>query len=209
MILGLLANLGPRHGHQIRRVAEQTEVAGWGGVSFGSLYRELRLMEQEGFVEPLRTEQVGSRPVRTVYQITAAGRRELHALWRRAIREPSPHGSDALAVALLFGRVLDKPELTELLRARRKDLADILAFVAAERDRGLAGGELGPIDAAAFRRGETRLEAELRWHDEFERILERLPVPKAAEAAGPLGAVPSGRKRSSRSARGPKGRGEP
>jgi DNA-binding PadR family transcriptional regulator len=209
MILGLLANLGPRHGHQIRRVAEQTEVAGWGGVSYGSLYRELRLMEREGLVVPLRTEQVGSRPVRTVYQISDAGRGELRALWRQAVREPSFHGPDALAVALLFGKVLDKSEMAELLRARRKDLDDILAFVADERTRGQASGELGAIDSAVFRRGEARLEAELRWHDEFERVLEGLPGTKATEGAGRAGAGQAKPKKSTRSARKHKGRGNP
>lgn len=198
MILGLLASLGPRHGHQIRRVAEQTEVAGWGGVSFGSLYRELRLLEQEGLVEPLRTEQVGSRPVRTVYQITSAGHRELHTLWKQAVRDPSPTGPDALSVALLFGRVLDKPELTDLLRARRKDVAAILAFVAAERAQGVADGKLDEVAAAVFRRGEARLEAELRWHDEFEQTLQRLPGPPDAKADQSEG-QPGGRKKSSRS----------
>src|SRR5579863_4011721 len=86
MVLGLLAN-GPRHGHQIRRDAEQTNVGNWGGVSVGALYRELRAMEGEGLVVPLRTEQVGRRPARTVYQISEEGRRELRILRERAIRE--------------------------------------------------------------------------------------------------------------------------
>lgn len=189
MILGLLASLGPRHGHQIRRTAEQTEVAGWGGVSFGSLYRELRLLESEGLVEPTLTERVGNRPARTVYAITAAGRGQLHALWRRAVREPSLHGPDALAVALLFGRVLDTAELAELLRDRRRELAETLAYVAEERARGVGRGELDPVAAAVFRRGETRLEAELRWHDEFERTLDGLPGANG----GPGGQSPAAR----------------
>lgn len=177
MILGLLAHVGPRHGHEIRRVAEQTMVAGWGGVSFGSLYRELRLLEQAGLVGPLRTEQEGNRPVRTVYQITPAGRAELHVLWRRAVREPSLHGPDVFAVALLFGQILDRAELVELLRARRGELVEILAYLVAKRKSGLAEGALGPIDAAIFRRGEARIEAELRWHDEFEKTLAAMPEP--------------------------------
>ena len=72
MVLGVLAQHGPRHGHEIRRTAEITNVGEWGGVSVGALYRELRLMEAEGLVEPVRTEQVGRRPARTVYSITGA-----------------------------------------------------------------------------------------------------------------------------------------
>src|ERR1700729_3535826 len=98
MVLGLLAH-GPRHGHQIRRDAEQTNVGNWGGVSVGALYRELRLMEGEDLVEPLRTEQVGRRPARTVYEITGEGRIELQSLREQAIK-PTGFGPDALGVAL-------------------------------------------------------------------------------------------------------------
>ncbi len=59
MVLATLARHGPRHGHEIRRLAEVTNVGEWGGVSVGALYRELRTMEGEGLVDPVRTEQVG------------------------------------------------------------------------------------------------------------------------------------------------------
>src|SRR6516225_4522792 len=99
MVLGTLAVHGPRHGHEIRRLAELTNVGEWGGVSVGALYRELRVMETESLVEAVRTEQVGRRPARTVYQITGDGRIELVTLRDRAIR-PTEIGPDPLGVAL-------------------------------------------------------------------------------------------------------------
>src|SRR5690349_21833436 len=80
MALSMLARTGPRHGHQLRRDAEVTNVSNWGGVSIGALYRELRSMEDEGLLETVRTEQVGRRPARTVYQITPHGIEQLRAL---------------------------------------------------------------------------------------------------------------------------------
>jgi hypothetical protein len=50
--------------------------------------------------------------------------------------------------------------------------------MASERERLTARGLLPPLAIAAFRRGELRLEAELRWHEEFDSKL-------AADAAGP------------------------
>jgi hypothetical protein len=38
MALGTLARYGPQHGHQIRRLADVTNVGEWGGVSVGALY---------------------------------------------------------------------------------------------------------------------------------------------------------------------------
>src|ERR1700735_2643863 len=77
MALGTLARYGPQHGHQIGGLPARTKVGEWGGVSVGALYRELRAMEGEGLVETVRTEQVGRRPARTVYEITGGGQAEL------------------------------------------------------------------------------------------------------------------------------------
>ena len=74
VILGLLAEHGPRHGHQLRRDAELAEVDRWAGVGVGSLHRELRGLEAEGLIEAVRTEgRVGRRPERTVYGLTDEG----------------------------------------------------------------------------------------------------------------------------------------
>src|SRR5205085_6120697 len=110
---------------------EQTNVANWGGVSVGALYRELRDLEGESLVEPVRTEQVGRRPARTVYRITGEGRRELRILREQAIRELH-HGPDAFGVALVFGRTWDRAELILLLQARRQAIAGALEGVKAE-----------------------------------------------------------------------------
>src|SRR5215469_8372442 len=123
MALGTLARSGPLHGHQIRRVAEVTNVGEWGGVSVGALYRELRVMERDGLIERVRTEQVGRRPERTVYQITADGHMELAMLREQAIR-PLWHAADPLGVALSSRSMPSAAnELRDTLRARRNMLA--------------------------------------------------------------------------------------
>ncbi len=182
MVLGSLAGEGPRHGHQIRRDAEIASVGEWGGVSAGGLYRELRAMEEEGLVEPVRTEQVGRRPARTVYAITDEGRRELRILWERAILELR-YAPDALGVALLFGGCEDRSELTELLATRRQTIATSLERLSADRARGEAKGYLPPVAAAVMRRGELHLEAELAWHEEFARVLDDPPTPPRSSAS--------------------------
>jgi DNA-binding PadR family transcriptional regulator len=184
LVLGLLANHGPRHGHQIRRDAETTHVSSWGGVNVGALYRELRRLEEEGLVEAVRTEQVGRRPARTVYRITGEGHRELHILREQAVLDLHS-APDALSVALLFGRIGDRAELVGLLRARRQALANLREGLTAKRAHLQAQGYLTPLDRAVFRRVEVHLEAELKWHDEFDRVLaERSDPPGPARAKG-------------------------
>ena len=53
MILGLLAERGPMHGHQIRRAGELANVEAWGGITGGALYSELRKLDSEGLISPV------------------------------------------------------------------------------------------------------------------------------------------------------------
>jgi DNA-binding PadR family transcriptional regulator len=182
MALGTLARYGPQHGHQIRRLADLTDVGEWGGVSVGALYRELRAMEREGLVETLRTEQVGRRPARTVYALTGDGRLELANLRAHALAETDP-GPNPLGVALIFALDdIDREELRGALRARRDRLVISGRELAAERDRGVARGYLSPVESACMRRGELHIETEVRWHDELDALLAGdAPLGRGAE----------------------------
>jgi DNA-binding PadR family transcriptional regulator len=184
MALGTLARYGPQHGHQIRRLADLTNVGEWGGVSVGALYRELRSMEDEGLVEAIRTEQVGRRPARTVYEITVDGRIELQSLREQAIK-PIGFGPDALGVALTFGaEEMDPAELRDTLRARRNRLEITADELAAELGRLTAKGYLGTFQAAIMRRGVLHYQAEVRWHDALDAELAAMPEPRAALLPG-------------------------
>jgi DNA-binding PadR family transcriptional regulator len=167
MILGLLAERGPMHGHQIRRTAELTNAEVWGGITGGALYAELRKLDGEGLIEAVRAEQVGKRPARTVYQITAEGRLEL-VVQRDAALEVVFGSADSVSVVLLFAAGGNATELSGQLANRRRRIAGQLEAMTGERERLTAQGVLPPLAVAAFRRGELRLEAELRWHEEFE-----------------------------------------
>jgi DNA-binding PadR family transcriptional regulator len=171
LVLGALDRQGPRHGHRIRRDAEQTDVAAWGGVRVGALYRELRDLEAEGLIEAVRTETEGRRPARTIYRITVEGRRELGILREQAIAVPRQM-PDALAVALLFGGVGERAVAIGLLRARRDVLQRELDGIAAERAHHVAAGRRGARGGAVFRRGEHLRAAEIAWLDETIPALE-------------------------------------
>ena len=182
MVLGTLDQHGPRHGHEIRRIAEVTNVGEWGGVSVGALYRELRTMEAEGLVEAVRTERVGRRPARTVYAITSEGKLELAMLTEQAIRRTQPP-PDPLGVALSFAETAtDREELASWLRSRREMFALLVAELAAERQRLVARGHLGPLQAAVMYRGQLHAETEVRWHDEFAKVLAELALGEPADA---------------------------
>src|ERR1700731_4258842 len=170
MILGLLAERGPMHGHQIRRTAELTNAEVWGGITGGALYAELRKLAGEELIEAIREEQVGRRPARAVYQITEEGRLEL-VVQRDAALEVVFGSADPLSVVLLFAAGTDPAELSERLAARRHRIDGQVEAMTGEGERLTGRGVLPPLAVAAFRRGELRLEAELHWHEEFGRQL--------------------------------------
>jgi DNA-binding PadR family transcriptional regulator len=184
VILGLLAEHGPRHGHQLRRDAELAEVDRWAGVGLGSLHRELRVLEAAGLIEAVRTERVGRRPERTVYRLTDEGRRELSLLRQQAAGQLDA-APDPLSVLLVFAGTDDPAELAALLTRREQALRARAAELAAERARGEEQGWLtpsvAPLQAASFRRAEIRVAAELTWHQEYAELLgsPRRPAPPA------------------------------
>src|SRR5205823_11939636 len=133
LVLGMLAERGPMHGHQLRRQAELVNIEAWGGVRVGALYGALHRMEAEGLIEPLRSEQPGRFPARTVYAITDEGRTELIVLQDRALQE-AHLDPDPFDVALMTAD-LPQDELERLTGQRRRSLQTELGNLAAERER--------------------------------------------------------------------------
>src|SRR5882757_2315478 len=148
LILGLLAG-GQLHGHQIRRTAELTGIEQWGGVKVGALYGMLHRLAAEGLIEPVRTEQEGNRPQRTVYAITAEGRAELAIHRDRALTQPILH-STTVEAALKWPAGLDKNALKERLSLRRIALADELRDLMASRELYQQEGKLSAASLAGY-----------------------------------------------------------
>lgn len=169
-ILGLLSERGPMHGHQVRRTSELVNAETWGGITGGALYSELRRLAAEGLIRAVRTEQLGRRPARTVYEITEDGREELTVQREEALNRVMD-GADAVTVVLLFASGGRLGELRRRLGERRARVVAELESTRTERRRLQDQGILGVLEVGAFRRGEYRLEAELIWQAEFDRQL--------------------------------------
>jgi DNA-binding PadR family transcriptional regulator len=180
-VLGALARHGPMYGHQIRRDARIDRTELWSDVKPGSLYAALHRLQAEGLIEPVRTEQQGNWPARTVYAITAEGRRELRALRGEALREVALR-PDPVDLALAVSTDLDEDTLRGYVSGRREALASRAAFFAHERER--AWPDQTPADDLIIEHAITRIEAELRWHDLVLDRIGRLvadPAPGAGQ----------------------------
>lgn len=169
LVLGLLAVRGPMHGHQLRRVAEMINIESWGDVKVGALYGAIHRLEAEGLIEPIRSEQEGRFPARTVYAVTDEGRQELVILRSRSLQE-ARLAPDPFDVALTFVDAA-LAEVEPLLAQRRASLAAQLTALVSERQRLDGLGQLTRLSHLVFRHGEARLRAELDYLDEIAPLL--------------------------------------
>jgi DNA-binding PadR family transcriptional regulator len=178
-VLGALARHGPMYGHQIRRDARVDRTELWSEVRPGSLYSALHRLQAEGLIEPVRTEQQGNLPARTVYAITGEGRRELRALREEALREVTMR-PDPVDLALAMSADLDEDTLRGYFASRREALSSRAAFLVHERGR--VWPDQAPADDLIMEHAIARVETEVRWHD---AVLDR--IGKLAAEAAPAG----------------------
>ena len=119
-------------------------------------------------VEPVATERIGNRPQRTVYRITAEGRRELQVLRAQALDFTVAVAPDPVSVALVFAGGGAARQIDTLVRRRAQAVQAEVERLAVERERGETEGFLlDPYQAAAFRRAELHAAAEQAWHADW------------------------------------------
>lgn len=186
-VLATLERLGEAHGHEVSREAAVDRMETWAHVSQGALYSALRLCEADGLIEPVRTEQVGRFPARTVYRLTPEGHAALDrtrgAAWARIGLSPDPFD---LALSVSDG--CDPAELRRVIRQRLDDYTDALASLRSELEA--VRPRLEPTALAVFEHVIIRHETEITWH---ERLLEqvdgfgtrRTPTPGPASGRTP------------------------
>jgi DNA-binding PadR family transcriptional regulator len=97
---------------------------------YGSLYTVIDLLLRRGFIAAREMERDGKRPERTVYEITAAGRDELHAWMTDLVAEPVKEYPQFEA-ALCLLPVLPPDEALALLRQRLTRVEEKVADIEA------------------------------------------------------------------------------
>lgn len=167
-VLATLDRLGEAHGHEVTREAAVDRMETWAHVSQGALYSALRKCEADGLVEPLRVEQIGKFPARTVYRLTSQGRADLQrsrsAAWARVGLSPDPFD---LALSVSDGG--DPAALRAVIERRLADYSQALAGLR-EEFVGLRH-RLEPTAVAVFEHVMMRHETEIGWH---RRLLEQV-----------------------------------
>jgi DNA-binding PadR family transcriptional regulator len=183
-VLGALAKRGPMYGHQLRRNARMDRADLWSDVRPGSLYGALHRLAAEGLIEPVRTEQSGNLPARTVYAITSEGLRELRALRAEAMSEVGLH-PDPVDLALAMADDLDEDTLRGYIEDRIRVLSAQAAQFGHHRDR--VWPDQRVADDLVAEHARLRIEAELTWHHLVLDQVGKLTADSEVRAPGSTG----------------------
>ena len=181
------------YGHQIRRNARMGRADLWSDVRPGSLYGALHRLAAERLIEPVRTEQSGNLPARTVYAITAEGQRELRTLRAEALTEVGLR-PDPVDLALVMSGDLDGDVLRGYIEDRIRALRSQAAAYAHHGER--VWPDQTVADDLVAEHARLRIEAELAWHQLLLDQAGKLTTATAtAAASGTAGSAAEGEAR--------------
>jgi DNA-binding PadR family transcriptional regulator len=175
LILGVVRAFRRVHGYDVRRELLSWHADEWANVAPGSVYHALKKLAEEGLLAEIATEQVGARPARTTYEITAKGEEEFQDLLRRYWWEYQPP-VDSFTAAWVFVYALPPREAGAALRNRARTLR---AWVEGTRLR--MESDALPADPPhvleLFRLGIAQAEIQARWCD---RVADRVEAGELA-----------------------------
>lgn len=142
------------YGYEIKKALSDDAMDVWFGLDDASIYSALRTLTKHGHTKEIGTEQVGGRPTRTRYAITAAGRRYYRQLLLESMATPKLPVA-AIDVALAAQGDLDPAAVSDALAQRAKALDEMAATM--ERAR------RGAPSVAIPDRNLAIIEAEQTW----------------------------------------------
>ena len=174
-ILGIVAK-EPRSGYEIKAFVDKSTRFFW-AASYGQIYPELRRLEEQGLITGTDAPTGGRK--RTVYRITAAGRKALRE-WHRRESEVYELRDEGM-LKLFLADAVDPDRAPEIARERATRAAETAARLREIESH--AGGE-NPAAHTVLRSGIAFNDFMAEWFEQAARDLENGSQPQEAVAAG-------------------------
>jgi PadR family transcriptional regulator AphA len=170
VILGFVRTT-PKSGYEIKALVDRSTRFFW-AASYGQIYPELRRLEEQGLVEGSPAPRDGRK--RTVYRITAAGRKELRAWLRKPPRVFETRDEGLLK--LFFAGALPREEAVNTLQVMRERSQHTLARLREVEPKAMAAGGY-PLMVL---RGGIELN---EWYSDWCERMQRQLLAEAEEEA--------------------------
>ncbi len=123
----------PMHPYEVASTLRQRHKQDSVRLNYGSLYAVVASLERRRLVTPVETGREGRLPERTVYELTAAGRAEMHEWLAELVSLPTKE-YPSFEAALSFLPALPPDEAVSLLDERAARLELLLAQTDAARE---------------------------------------------------------------------------
>ncbi len=163
VILGVL-HRGNFHPYEIKRRLLNAMVKCYTDVDVGTLYYAIRQLAKSRLIRAVARERVARGGVRTVYAITAKGKKRFQHLLEECFAAQGSV-SDTLYGALLFLHLADLRRIADLLRARVAQQAESIRKVGDVR------GKLSPLLSSGGRHLLEHLDAQRRLDQKWLQAL--------------------------------------
>lgn len=175
-VLALLAG-GPSHGYELKSSFEESVGPQWGELNIGHLYQVLERLVRDELVTRKQVSQ-DDRPDKTVYRLTAAGRKELEQ-WLSAPFVRRGGYRDDFFLKLFAASLLGGDALAEVTRVQRE------AYLGELKSLAELGGEHArdPLVRLLVEAARLHTEANLRVVELAEAASGELVRPDAKPAA--------------------------
>jgi len=161
VVLGLLLEQ-PMHGYGIQQRLNDGRYDLWADILPNSIYNALRKMERDGMVRIRGEEQTG-RQIRTIYEITDAGREEFQVLLKSSLgRYVRKYPSD-LYIGLGYLCKLPPEEVDQALDLYSRSLREEMALWERGQEKKAVGTPLAEPMTALFENGKAHLRADLEF----------------------------------------------
>lgn len=173
MVLALLRE-GDMHPYEMVRLMRSRHDDRLLTITNGTLYHTVSRLHRAGLIDELGIDREGNRPERTTYAVTEAGREAVVTWVQREL--PRIDRPADFRIALAEAHNLERPEVVDLLRARRIALLDDHVRhsdgLLKAKTKGVPEQVLVEIE-----RQEALLDAEIRWLDSLLDRLETEVLP--------------------------------
>lgn len=116
VVLGILME-GEKHPYEIRQIVKKRMMDKYIKIPGGSLYYAVDFLLKGGFIEVVDVVRDGSRPDKTIYRITAAGRKEFSDLLMKQF-SAGEHYYHPMYPALAFAGYGDEKKIAGILQKK-------------------------------------------------------------------------------------------
>ena len=176
-ILGVMNQIPrPMSGYELITIANEWHYDHYIKATNASFYYTLKQLEGEEFLREIGTKQVGKRPEKTIYSLTAKGKKEFQEQMKYFLTENQEIYYDidsTMPFITLFGSIIGKEFLLDSINKQIEKIKSMFQHVVEGEERVTShfSFEFSPFNLLPLRHWKIHAEAEIKWLEIFKETV--------------------------------------